>query len=433
MEPKEKKQKLDTSEVASPSLSKTHLKKKKTKKQKIRKSQEITSPSLSKNTDLVIASPSLSNIDVGEAMKKQNDVAIFLTGIVISSVAKNSNFVFSPASINAALTMVAASSGGEQGEELRSFILSFLKSSSTDELNAIFREIASVVLVDGSKKGGPKIAVVNGMWMDQSLSVNPLSKDLFKNFFSAAFAQVDFRSKAEEVRTEVNAWASSHTNGLIKDLLPRGSVTSLTDRVYGSALYFKGTWEEKYSKSMTKCKPFYLLNGTSVSVPFMSSFEKQYIAAYDGFKVLRLPYRQGRDNTNRNFAMYIYLPDKKGELDDLLERMTSTPGFLDSHNPERRVKVGKFRIPKFKIEFGFEASSAFSDFELDVSFYQKTLIEIDEKGTEAVTFTAFRSAYLGCALVKPIDFVADHPFLFLIREEQTGTVLFAGQIFDPSA
>jgi len=195
MEPKEKKQKLDTSEVASPSLSKTHLKKKKTKKQKIRKSQEITSPSLSKNTDLVIASPSLSNIDVGEAMKKQNDVAIFLTGIVISSVAKNSNFVFSPASINAALTMVAASSGGEQGEELRSFILSFLKSSSTDELNAIFREIASVVLVDGSKKGGPKIAVVNGMWMDQSLSVNPLSKDLFKNFFSAAFAQVDFRSK----------------------------------------------------------------------------------------------------------------------------------------------------------------------------------------------------------------------------------------------
>ncbi|KAL9310356.1 putative non-inhibitory serpin-Z5 [Arabidopsis thaliana] len=232
---------------------------------------------------------------------------------------------------------------------------------------------------------------------------------------------------------EVNAWASRHTNELIKNLLPLGSVTCLTKRIYGNALYFKGTWEEKFSKSMTKRKPFYLLNGTSVSVQFMSSFEKQYIAAYDGFKVLRLPYRQGRDNTNRNFAMYFYLPDKKGELDDLLERMTSTPGFLDSHNPERRVKVGKFRIPKFKIEFGFEASSAFSDFELDVSLYQKTLIEIDEKGTEAVTFTAFRSAYLGCALVKPIDFVADHPFLFLIREEQTGTVLFAGQIFDPSA
>ncbi|KAG7584929.1 Serpin superfamily [Arabidopsis thaliana x Arabidopsis arenosa] len=431
MEPKEKKQKLDTSEIiASPFLSKTHLKKK--KKQKIRKPQVITSSSLSNNKDLVITCPSLANIDVGKAMKKQNDLAIFLTGLVISSVAKNTNFVFSPASINTVLTMVAASSSDEESRELRSFILSFLKSSSTDELNAVFREIASTVLVDGSKKGGPKIAVVNGVWMEKSLSINPSSKDLFKKFFKAAFAQVDFRSKAEEVCMEVNAWASSHTNGLIKDLLPLGSVTNLTDRIYGSALYFKGAWQDEFHKSMTRHKPFYLLSGTSVSVPFMSSSEDQYIEAYDGFKVLRLPYRQGRDDTNRNFSMYFYLPDKKGELDNLLERMTSTPGFLDSHIPENKVKVGKFRVPKFKIEFGFEASSVFSDFELDVSLYQKALIEIDEEGTEAAAVAAPHVRCKGCRFVKTLDFVADHPFVFLIREDQTGTVLFAGQIFDPS-
>ncbi|CAE5962445.1 unnamed protein product [Arabidopsis arenosa] len=327
--------------------------------------------------------------------------------------------------------MVAASSGDEESRELRSFILSFLKASSTDELNAVFREIASTVLVDGSKKGGPKITVVNGMWMEQSLPVNPSSKDLFQNFFNAAFAQVDFRSKAEEVRMEVNSWATSHTNGLIKDLLPHGSVTSLTNRIYGSALYFKGAWAKKFSKSMTKRKPFYLLNGPSVSVPFMSSSEDQYIKAYDGFKVLSLPYRQGRDDTNRNFSMYFYLPNKKGEFDNILKRMISTPGFLDSHIPEDKVKVGKFRIPKFKIEFGFEASSVFNDFDLDVSLYQKALIEIDEEGTEAAAVAAFVRCK-GCRFVKTLDFVADHPFVFLIREDQTGTVLFAGQIFDPS-
>ncbi|KAL1212382.1 putative non-inhibitory serpin-Z5 [Cardamine amara subsp. amara] len=405
MDSKGKRQELiSTSEIADPS----------NKKQKVNESQIIVSP------------------EVKEAMKKQNDVSLFLAEKVISAGAKNSNFVFSPVSINAVLTMDAATSGDKT---FKSSILSFLRSSSTDELNAVFRKIASVVLVDGSESGGPKIAVANGVWIEQSLSVNPSSKDLIVNFFKAEFAQVDFISKAEEVRREVNSWASRHTNDLIKDLLPPGSVTDLTTTIYGNALYFKGAWENEFKKSLTKHEPFYLLNGKSVSVPFMSSYERQYVRAYDGFKVLRLPYRQGRDDTNRNFSMYFYLPDKKGELNNLLGRMTSTSGFLDSHIPRDEVRVGEFRIPKLKVEFGFETSSVFNDFGFDVSLYHKALVEIDEEGTEAaaVTFLCRRGG--GASLRRrppPIDFVADHPFVFLIREDQTGTVLFAGQIFDPS-
>ncbi|AEC06310.1 serpin 2 [Arabidopsis thaliana] len=398
MDSKRKNQELSTSETADPSLSKTN------KKQKI---------------------------DMQEAMKNQNEVSLLLVGKVISAVAKNSNCVFSPASINAVLTVTAANT---DNKTLRSFILSFLKSSSTEETNAIFHELASVVFKDGSETGGPKIAAVNGVWMEQSLSCNPDWEDLFLNFFKASFAKVDFRHKAEEVRLDVNTWASRHTNDLIKEILPRGSVTSLTNWIYGNALYFKGAWEKAFDKSMTRDKPFHLLNGKSVSVPFMRSYEKQFIEAYDGFKVLRLPYRQGRDDTNREFSMYLYLPDKKGELDNLLERITSNPGFLDSHIPEYRVDVGDFRIPKFKIEFGFEASSVFNDFELNVSLHQKALIEIDEEGTEAAAATTV-VVVTGSCLWEPkkkIDFVADHPFLFLIREDKTGTLLFAGQIFDPS-
>ncbi|KAF2613845.1 hypothetical protein F2Q70_00008112, partial [Brassica cretica] len=132
------------------------------------------------------------NVNVEKAMKKQNDVAMFLTEKVISAVAKNSNFVFSPASINAALTMVAASSKEEQ---LTSSILSFLRSYSMDELKAVFSEIATIVLADGSASGGPKISNVNGVWMEQSLGVDPSSKDLFENFFKATCALVDFRFK----------------------------------------------------------------------------------------------------------------------------------------------------------------------------------------------------------------------------------------------
>ncbi|KAF3502170.1 hypothetical protein F2Q69_00040918 [Brassica cretica] len=283
-----------------------------------------------------------------------------------------------------------------EDKTLRSFILSFLRFSSTEELNAVFGEICSVVLADGSASGGPKIAALNGVWIDQSLSVDSSWQDLIVNFFKAEFAQVDFstNTKAEIVRMEVNAWALRHTNNLIKDLLPQGSVTSQTQWIYGNALYFKGSWEKKFDSYLTKNKPFHLVKGESVSVPFMSSHNNQYVKAYDDFKVLRLDYQQGRDDADRKFSI----------------------------------------IPKFKIEFGFEASKAFDDFELNVSLYQKAFIEIDEVGTEAAAATALRKSTGGCRPIvrKMIDFVADHPFLFMIREDRTGIVMFVGQIFDPS-
>ncbi|CAH8385784.1 unnamed protein product [Eruca vesicaria subsp. sativa] len=405
-------EKVGKSQVADLPIQETNP----TKKQKLSESQ-------------VIPIPSLSKIDLAEAMKKQNDVSMFLAGKVISTLGKNSNLVFSPASINAVLTMVA--SRPEEEETLRSFILSFLSSSSTDELNAVFGEICSVVLADGSASGGPKIAAVNGVWINQSLSVDSSWKDLLVNLFKAEFDQVDFGTKAEIVCKEVNAWASRHTNNLIKNLLPQGSVTSETKWVYGNALYFKGTWEEKFDKYLTKHKPFHLVNGESVSVPFMSSHKNQYVKAYDDFKVLRLPYQQGRDDADRKFSMYFYLPDKRDGLDNLLKRLTSTHGFLDLHNPRYKDRVGEFRIPKFKIEFGFEVSNAFDDFELNVSLYQKAFIEIDEVGTEAAAATSMYGGS-GFFVPKRIDFVADHPFIFLIREDRTGTILFVGQIFDPS-
>ncbi|CAA7053820.1 unnamed protein product [Microthlaspi erraticum] len=353
-------------------------------------------------------------------MKTQNDAALALTRKIVISEARHSNFVFSPASISAALTMMAAGNG-----------------SGSEELNAVYSEIATVVFADGSASGGPKISAVNGVWVEQSLPLDHSLKDLFENVFKATFAQVDFKSKAEKVRKELNNWASAHTNGLIRDILPPGSVNSLTKQVYGNALYFKGFWKDKFNKSLTKEEEFHLLKGKPVRVPFMRSYDRQYIGVYDGFKVLGLPYRQGRDDdgTNRKFSMYFYLPDKKDGLDNLLEEMTSTPGFLDSHIPKYKVLVGDFRIPKFKFSFMFEASRALEG-EVLVEMYHKARVEIDEEGAEAAAVTFFGQK-VGLSLFKPpppkrIDFVADHPFLFLIREDKTGTVLFAGQIYDPS-
>ncbi|CAH8391685.1 unnamed protein product [Eruca vesicaria subsp. sativa] len=244
-------------------------------------------------------------MDLKEALRNQNDVAVNLSMHVLSSTTKASNVIFSPASINSAITMHAAGSGGDS---IASEILSFLRSSSIEELKTIFREISSIVFADQSASGGPKITAVNGLWIEKSLPVDPKFKDLFEKFFNAVYAPVDFRSKAENVRVEVNSWVENHTNNLIKDLLPDGSVTSETDKIYANALYFKGAWKKPFEKYYTRDIDFHLVSGTSVSVPFMTSSDYQY--------VLRLPYKRGgsADGTIRKFSMYFYLPDKKDGL-----------------------------------------------------------------------------------------------------------------------
>ena len=111
-------------------------------------------------------------------MKKQNDADLALTGKVIASKARNSNFVFSPASLNSVLTIEAASA-----------------SSATEERKAVFNETATVAFADGKANGGPKITAINGVWVEQSLPVDHSYKNLLVNVFKATFTQVDFRSK----------------------------------------------------------------------------------------------------------------------------------------------------------------------------------------------------------------------------------------------
>jgi serpin B len=128
--------------------------------------------------------------------------------------------------------------------------------------------------------------------------------------------------KAAEVTGQVNMWAEKETSGLIKEVLPPGSVDNTSRLVFANALYFKGAWNEKFDASTTKEYDFHLLNGSSVQVPFMISKKKQLVSAYDGFKVLGLPYKQGEDK--RRFTMYFFLPDAKDGLPALVEKVWIT-------------------------------------------------------------------------------------------------------------
>ncbi|KAK6278185.1 hypothetical protein POUND7_018508 [Theobroma cacao] len=387
-------------------------------------------------------------MDLRESIRRQTDVTLSLTKHVLQTEAKDSNLAFSPLSIHVVLSMIAAGSTGPTLDQL----LSFLKSASNDHLGSFSSELVSVVFADGSAAGGPRLSFANGVWIDKSLPLKPSFKQVVDNVYKAASNEVDFQTKAVQVAGEVNLWAEKETSGLIKQLLPPGSVDGSTRLIFANALYFKGAWNETFDASKTKENDFYLVNGSSVKAPFMTSQKKQAVGAYDGFKVLGLPYKQGGDK--RRFSMYFFLPDAKDGLPALVEKVSSESGFLERHLPYEPVKVGEFRIPRFKISFGVEASEVLKRLGLVLPFsgeggltemvdsplgqslyvsniFHKSFIEVNEEGTEAAAASAGVIRLRGVLVEEKIDFVADHPFLFLIREDVTGVVLFIGHVLNP--
>ncbi|MED6218257.1 hypothetical protein PIB30_025180 [Stylosanthes scabra] len=388
-------------------------------------------------------------MDLRESITNQTSVTFTIANHLLSKNSAANNLVFSPLSLHVVLSIIAAGSKGPTRDQL----LSFLRSNSTDHLNSFASQLVSVVLSDATPAGGPRLSFADGVWVDQSLSLNPSFKQLVSDDYKAVLASVDFQTKAVEVSKEVNSWAEKETNGLIKEVLPAGSVDGSTRLIFANAIYFKGAWTEKFDEQMTKDHDFHLLNGSSVKSPFMISKKKQLISAFDGFKVLGLPYKQGEDK--RKFSMYLFLPDATDGLPALVEKVSSESNFLEHKLPRQKVEVGDFRIPKFKISFGFETSNALKELGVVLPFaggdltemvdssvsqnlyvssiYHKSFIEVNEEGTEAAAASAATIKLRSIQFPSKIDFVADHPFLFLIREDLTGTVLFIGQVLNPVA
>ncbi|XP_057419436.1 serpin-ZX-like [Lotus japonicus] len=376
---------------------------------------------------------------------KQTEVALRIANHLFSKEEyHDKNLVFSPLSLYMVLSIIAAGSKGATLDEL----LTFLQSDSVDHLNSLASQLVSALLSDGAAP----LYFVNGAWADQSLSLSSSFKQVVTTDYKANVALRDFNQYAE-VANEVNSWVEKKTNGLIKQLLPDDSVDKYSKLIFVNALYFKGVWKNKFDVSETKKHDFHLLNRTSVKVPFMVGKNKEhFISAFNGFKVIHLPYKQGE---NKQFSMYIFLPDKKNGLSSLIKKIVSESGFLEHNLPWQRVEVRLLMIPKFKISFGLETSKVLKELGVSLPFsnqadltnmvdfdeddlyveaiFHKASVEVNEEGTDAAAATGAILAKGGSIPSKITDFVADHPFIFLIRQDFTETIFFIGQVLNPLA
>jgi serpin B len=224
--------------------------------------------------------------------------------------------------------------------------------------------------------------------------------------------------------------------------------------VLANALYFKGAWEKPFEEESTKDGDFFLLDGKTIQVPMMHTTKKQHVKDFPTFKALRLPYSTGSDK--RLFSMFILLPHEKNGLASLEKDLDFKTLAEDLRHLTSEVPVKEFALPKFKISFGLEVPDALKTLGLALPFgveadltdmvdspladklyvsnmYHKTFVEVNEKGTEAAAATAATINLRGLPMFQePVDFVCDHPFLFVIQEELTNVIIFTGRITDPT-
>ncbi|KAL6651109.1 hypothetical protein ACP70R_010034 [Stipagrostis hirtigluma subsp. patula] len=373
----------------------------------------------------------------------------------MEAIANQSNFIFSPMSLRAALALLAA---GTHGRTLRQ-LLDFLGYEHVHHLNA-----ANAKLLDGMTTW-PQLSFAAGVFVDRSLHLTPEFVATAASAHRAHARAVDFESQPQAAAAEVNAFVEQTTAGRICNLVSPDSVRGgETKIILANGTHFKATWARRFDPSATVRDLFHCGDGSSVRVPFLSDAGVQCAECFDdlGFKVLQCFYKmEGRDGRLDPdapcFCMLIFLPHEEDGLADLLRLAVTEPDFVMRCAPRREQEVAPCMVPKFRFSFRFDATAAlrglglaapFDDAVADLSgmvanmppegLYvsavgQACAVEVDEDGTTAVAAT-YGALNPGCCswAPPPMSFVADHPFMFAIVEYEKAEVLFLGHVMDPS-
>ncbi|NXP46112.1 SPB10 protein, partial [Heliornis fulica] len=287
---------------------------------------------------------------------------------------------------------------------------------------------------------------VNQLYGEKSL---PFSKEYLqftKKYYNAEPQSVDFEGAADEVRREINSRVERQTEGKIQNLMPPGSVDSLTRLVLINALYFKGNWATKFEAKATRQRPFRINTHTTKTVPMMylsDKFNSTYVESIQT-DVLELPY------VNNDLSMFILLPSDITGLQKL-ERELTFENLSTWTSPELMEKMKtEVYLPRFTLEDKYDLKStltrmgiqdAFTEGQADFTgmsengdlflsqVYHKCYLEVNEEGTEAAA--ASSAALASRSLGATITFLADHPFLFFIRHNKTKSILFLGRFSSP--
>jgi len=391
-----------------------------------------------------VSNPNVAASDVEQLVAGNTDFAFDLYQAVRPS---NGNVVYSPYSISLAFAMTYGGAHSETATQMADVLHYTL---SGDQFHPVFNALDLDLArrpnqaADVDEKERFQLSIANSLWGQDGWPFLPEYLDLLAVNYGAGMRLVDFENAPESARRQINDWVSEQTRGRIKDIIPSGMIDPVTRLVLANAIYFKATWEYKFNANDTADKPFYLLNGDTVSVPMMEISHQVNLsyAAGDGWQAVSLPYKGGLTE------MVVIVPDA-GNFETFESTLSAEryDEILAAMEPQDVI----LSMPKFTFETQFGLKDILAGMGMQAAFdpntadfsgidgqrdlvisdaIHKAFIAVDEKGTEAAAATIIIMG-LGAIMPQGIVLTIDRPFFFFIRDVPTGTILFMGRVLEP--
>lgn len=349
------------------------------------------------------------------------------------------NIFYSPYSISTALAMTYAGACRNTEKEMAQ-VLHF--GLPQEKIHSAFYELQSHL--QRIQEEEPVILnIANALWTEKTYELKKEFLDLTKKYYDANIFPVDFRHDPDKSRIKINDWVEDKTEEKIKDLLGPDTINQLTRLVLTNAIYFFGEWEHTFNPKATRESIFWLDENKNVKIPMMYQESPFGYGVVDGIQVLEMPYK------GDSLSMVVFLPEKKDGIKKL-ESSLSPENMKKWITVLRRQEVETY-FPKFKMTQKFNLNDVLRSLGMKEAFTRtanysnmepngelfisdvvhKAFVEVDEQGTEAAAATAVVMELAAMPMDTPV-FKADHPFVFVIRERTTNSILFIGRLMDPT-
>ena len=382
--------------------------------------------------------PRASASDVAAMAQADNAFAV---DIYRKLSAKKGNLFLSPSSIFAALSMTASGARGQTEAEMAATLHYSIERGRV-------HPAVGALLYDMAAQRNPKVrlAIANALWAQKSYPFLDTYLNPVRANYAAGLRNLDFAGAPERARKTINKWVEERTQNKIRELLKKGVINSGTRLVLTNAIYFKADWAKRFKTKDTRDANFRLLDGKTVRTPLMyRKAEHVGYAEIDKLQALALPY------AGKELSMIVLLPRGKDGL-PALEKRLSAKALKKIMAQVRRKREVRVYLPRFKVTTSFslkkvlvslgmrEAFSTSADFSgmtgkrdlFITAVVHKAFVDVNEEGTEAAAATGV-AVGLTAMPMKPTVFRADHPFLFLITHNKTGSILFMGRCVNPMA